>query len=144
MRAPLIPHLVTAALLSTVFACQNSSDELVDRGLELKGQYTDAYCALATDEACAVGEDVCPYQPFTSLSSCDDNVSLRFANCPEIYEALAESEDEVVACIDALESTTCGADGLCDADGWSLLEPEACEAVEQLLGRYCQGSDSGI
>jgi hypothetical protein len=144
MRVSLFPHLFTAALLSTLIACQDSSNELVDRGLALASDYEDAYCALAADEACAVDEDVCPYEPFASLTACGDNVSLRFTNCPDIYEALASDEAAVQGCIDALAATTCGADGLCDADGWSLLEPDACDIISELRGRYCQGADSGL
>lgn len=130
------------ALPLVLTGCADDKDEQVERGLALKAAYEDAYCAIASDTACAVDEDVCVFQPYESLEICETSVNVDFGNCPEIWEALAEREADVQACIDWLGTVSCGASGYCDEDGYSVLDDPICDVIGELQGLWCEGADT--
>ena len=114
----------------------------MDKGLALKAEYQQAYCGIAADASCAAGEDTCAFQPYGSVELCESAVNVDFSGCPEIWEAMAEREDDIRACVDALETLSCGAEGLCDGEGASLLDLSECEVIGELQGLWCEGADT--
>jgi len=133
---------LSIALSFPLTGCDKDEEDLVDRGLELKTLYAAAFCAAASDAACATDDSVCVFQPYDSVSACESAVNIDFSSCPNLWEPLAEAEDDVQACVQALESMTCGATGLCDEFGSSVFPLPECEVVADLQGLWCEGADT--
>ena len=129
-------------VLATLPGCDKDEDDAVDRGVALKAAYLDALCAAASDPACVTDDATCAFQPYASVEACESVVNVSFSDCPNLWVPLSEVEAEVEACVAALESLTCGAEGLCDADGYSVLPLPECEVVVDLQGLWCEGADT--
>jgi len=130
-------------LLLLLTSCQSSTDEAVEAGLALKASYQEAWCAVASDPACESASEACPHTPYATAADCESVVNLAFSDCPGIYEALAESEAAVQACLDQLSTVDCaGGAGPCDGQGNELLQDLDCDVIRDLQARFCRGADT--
>lgn len=134
--------MALATGLLMIAGCDKESDDAVDRGLELKALFLDAYCEAASDASCATDEATCAFQPYDSVDSCESKINVSFQDCPNLWVPLSEEEDAVLACVEALGAMTCDASGLCDEDGFDIFPLPECEIVADLQGLWCEGADT--
>ena len=134
--------LLVGSVSLPLAGCEKEEDERVTLGLELQSSYRDAFCAVASDSACSTDDSTCAFQPYDSMEACESVVNVSFANCSNLWVPLADAEAEVRTCIQALESFTCGAEGLCDEGGYSVFPLPECEVIVDLQTLWCEPPDT--